>query len=123
MLATPTADVDLAVNNMHVALVLAFAGVVLLLILLNLGVSNFISRPLAILSAAAERFAHGRLHERVAPGGALEVASLGDSFNRMATQFRGTITRLAEERARAEAILSSMVDGVLVTEYFRVRCC
>ncbi len=115
VLATPTTDVAEAVSNMRNAIALAFVGVILVLIFLNYGVSNFISRPLAILSAAAERFAHGRLNEHIEPGGALEISSLSDSFNRMAAQLRITITHLAEERAQAEAILTSMVDGVLVT--------
>ena len=116
MLATPTTEVDIAVSNMRSAIALAFAVAILVLIFINIGVSSSISQPLATLSAAAERFAHGRLNEHVAPSGAVEISSLGDSFNRMAAQFRGTITRLAEERARAEAMLTSMVDGVLVTD-------
>ncbi len=116
VLATPTTEVDNAVSHMRSAIALAFAVAILVLIFINIGISSSISQPLAILSAAAERFAHGRLTEHVAPGGAVEISSLGDSFNRMAAQLRVTITRLAEERARAEAMLTSMVDSVLVTD-------
>jgi two-component system, OmpR family, phosphate regulon sensor histidine kinase PhoR len=66
------------------------------------------------LSAAAELVADGALESHVEPTGAREVASLGVSFNRMTGRLRETITRLAAERAQAEAILASMVDGVLV---------
>jgi len=116
VLATPTVEINDTVSRMRGAIVLAFAGALFVLILINIGVSNYISRPLAVLSAAAERFAHGRLTERIVPTDALEIASLGESLNRMAEQLRVTISRLAEERAQAEAILTSMVDGVLVTD-------
>jgi len=116
VLATPTTEVDTAVSNMRYAIALAFAVALIVLIFINLGVSSSISQPLGTLSAAAGRFAHGNLEEHVAPSGALEISSLGASFNRMAAELRGTITRLAEERARAEAMLISMVDGVLVTD-------
>ncbi len=116
VLEMPTNDMDTAVSNMRTAIALAFVGAILVLIFINLGVSSLISQPLATLSSAAERFAHGHLHEHVEPNGAVEISSLGDSFNHMAAQLRVTITRLAEERARAEAMLTSMVDGVLVTD-------
>ncbi|HEY3416337.1 MAG TPA: ATP-binding protein, partial [Armatimonadota bacterium] len=80
------------------------------------GVSSFISQPLATLSASAQRFAEGNLNESVAPSGATEIYSLGESFNRMAGQLRFTINNLALERAQAVSMLTSMVDGVLVTD-------
>lgn len=113
--ATPQ-DVNEEISRMRWALAMAFIGALLVLIFINAGVSSYISQPLATLSAAAERFARGNLHEQVVPSGGFEISSLGASFNRMAAQLRGTITRLAEERAQAEAILASMVDGVLVTD-------
>lgn len=116
VLATPLTEVQTTMSNINTAITLAFIGGMLVLLLINAGVSNYISQPLATVSAAAERFARGDLEESVMPSGAAEIVSLGDSFNHMAEQLRGTISRLAEERAQAEAILASMFDGVLVTD-------
>ncbi len=116
VLAAPLTDVKDKIGGIKLAVGLTFLGVLVLLFFINSGVSNYISEPLQTLSRAAERFATGDLQQRIIPTGAGEVASLGASFNDMAAQLRVTITRLAEERAQAEAILTSMVDGVLVTD-------
>jgi two-component system sensor histidine kinase BaeS len=60
-----------------------------------------VSRPLAEVAEAARAVAHGELGVRVAPHGPAEIASLADSFNRMAD-------RLAEqERLRSEFIANA----------------
>jgi len=115
VLATPTSEVRTAITNIRIAIALAFLVSVAILFFVNAGVSKTISSPLGTLSRAAGHFADGRLNEQVRVTGATEIVSLGNSFNRMAEQLRRTITRLAEERAQAQAILASMVDGVLMT--------
>ncbi len=116
VLAAPLTHVDEEITNINIAIGLTFVGVLVVLLFIIAGVSSYISEPLAKLSVAAMRFADGHLEERVEPRGAAEVASLGRSFNLMTEQLRQTITRLAEERAQAEAMLVSMVDGVIVTD-------
>jgi two-component system phosphate regulon sensor histidine kinase PhoR len=107
------AEVIASVRAAGVAAVFATLVIVLLVTVL---VSSYIAQPLAGLSAAAARYADGQLDERVAPTGPAEVVSLGESFNEMAEQLRLTITKLAEERAQAQAILTSMADALLVTD-------
>jgi len=122
VLAAPLTEVQESISHLRTAVIFTFLGILLLLFVINAGVSYYISQPLATLSAAAERFASGDLDERLQPAGAMEIASLGESFQRMASQLRGTISGLAEERAQAEAIFTSMVDGVLVTDlYGKIR--
>ena len=116
VLAAPTSEVRTAITNIRIAIALAFLASVVLLFFVNAGVSKTISSPLATLSEAVGRFADGHLREQVHVTGAAEIVSLGYSFNQMAEQLRRTITRLAEERAQAQAILASMMDGVLMTD-------
>ncbi|HOF86873.1 MAG TPA: ATP-binding protein [Armatimonadota bacterium] len=116
LIAVPLTGIQETVASMKVAIGLAFLAALLVLLVVNTLVSNSISRPLATLSAAAQRIADGQLDERVPPVGASEVASLGDSFNQMADQLRRFISTLASERAQAQAILTSMADAVLVTD-------
>ncbi|MHB9023563.1 MAG: HAMP domain-containing sensor histidine kinase [Armatimonadota bacterium] len=115
-LAVPTTAVKTAVGHFRTGIALAFVGALVLLLFINVAVSNYVSRPLATLSASAQRFAGGNLDESVEPSGAAEVFSLGESFNQMSEQLRLTITHLAHERAQAVSMLTSMVDGVLVTD-------
>lgn len=116
IIAVPTTEVLTEINRIRGTVGLAFLSMMVILLFINLGISNYVTKPLATLSTAAGRFAAGNLSERVYPIGATEVASLGTSFNRMAEQLRITINHLAEQRAQAEAILTSMVDGIVVTD-------
>ncbi|MHB9130193.1 MAG: ATP-binding protein [Armatimonadota bacterium] len=116
VLAARMHDVQSALGTIKTAIGLAFFGLLLVLFFINASISSFVTKPLAVLSDAAERFADGKLDEHVEASGAAEIASLGASFNQMAEQLRNTITRLAKERAQAEGILASMVDGVIVTD-------
>jgi two-component system phosphate regulon sensor histidine kinase PhoR len=116
VLAAPTTDVKHTISQIQWGILLAFIGGLLVLFLINAAISSFISRPLDTLSDAAGHFANGDLHRRVQSTGALEIASLGESFNSMAAQLETTIANLNEERAQAQAILASMFDGVMVTD-------
>jgi len=116
VLAAPTTDVEGAITEMKSAIGWIFIGGMVVFLFIYLGVSSYMVQPLIKLSAVAERFAEGDLKERVRPAGVAEIASLGSSFNMMAEELRRTITRLAEERAQAQAMLVSMADGVLVTD-------
>ncbi|MEI7833148.1 MAG: ATP-binding protein, partial [bacterium] len=116
VLAKPLTDIQNAIEQIRITIAMAFFAVLIVLFIVFIGVSNFITQPLARLSVTTERYAAGMLNERVKPRGASEIYSIGVSFNRMADQLRQTITRLAAERAQAEAMLTSMTDGVIVTD-------
>jgi two-component system phosphate regulon sensor histidine kinase PhoR len=116
LLAKPLTEVQEAIHRTNIAIGWAFIGAIAVLFFIVAGISSFVTKPLATLSHAAERFAAGEFNERVTPAGAAEIASLGESFNRMVSELRQTITTLTQERAQAEAILASMVDSVLVTD-------
>lgn len=116
VLAAPTTEVRQVIGQIQWIIFFAFIGGLLVLFLINAGISNFISTPLARLSDAVEHFTHEHLDRRVEPEGAYEIASLGENFNQMATQLAATIANLGAERAQAQAILASMFDGVLVTD-------
>lgn len=94
----------------------AFATILLTFLFVNILISRSLARPIAELSAAAQRLAQGDLHARVVPSGADDIVSLGRSFNGMAKQLRQMISRLGIERAQAQAMLTSMANGILVTD-------
>jgi len=60
-----------------------------LLFLTYLGLTSWIIRPMATLTAASEALASGRVMTRVPERGAAEIARLARSFNRMAQQIAG----------------------------------
>ena len=68
------------------------------------------------LQAFAENLVETRASQDLAPGADDELGSLARSLNRMAAELRDSLDKLSLESARREAILSSMVEGVLAVD-------
>ncbi|KKL53486.1 hypothetical protein LCGC14_2274970, partial [marine sediment metagenome] len=101
-----------------VQLRIAIAGlmVALLAALIGLLVSRRISRPLEQLKRGAEQFARGDLSGKLAVGHSQEIASLAETMNQMAAELDKRIRAAVGQRNQREAILSSMVEGVLAVD-------
>lgn len=93
LLSIPTGPVDGAIRRDWL-LLLAGAGAVLLAVAAaSLLVARRISRPVRLVTAAAEAMAGGDLSQRVAPSGPAELSGLGESFNQMADRVQDTLAR------------------------------
>ena len=92
----------------------AFAAFIALL-LAYLAARAFTSRVRRIEAYAAE-LVKADYGGRLAVEGRDELGSLARSLRVMAEHFRGLVERIEREAARREAILSSMVEGVLAVE-------
>lgn len=97
---------------------LLWGGVVILLLaaLLSLFVSRRISRPLERIKQGAERFAAGDFSYRLHSLGSAEVGALAETMNQMAAQLEERLQTVSKERNQREAVLSSMVEGVLAVD-------
>jgi len=88
---------------------LAAAGVGML-------VSRRISGPLKEMKAGADRFAQGDFAHKVLVPETEELAGLAETLNRMAAQLDEKIRTIGRERREQEAVLASMVEGVLAVD-------
>ena len=97
---------------------LLWGGVVVLLLaaLLSLVVSRHISQPLERIKQGAERFAAGDFSYRLHSIGSVEIGSLAETMNQMAAQLEERLQTVSKERNQREAVLSSMVEGVLAVD-------
>jgi two-component system, OmpR family, phosphate regulon sensor histidine kinase PhoR len=99
---------------------LRIAEICLLAALLAAGLSLLISRwqirPLEILIRGAERFARGDLSHRLAVGAPGEIGALAETLNQMAAALDDKIRTVIRQGHEQEAILSSMVEGVLAVD-------
>jgi two-component system phosphate regulon sensor histidine kinase PhoR len=76
------------------------------------------------LQSFAEHLVETRASQQLLPDDDDELGSLARSLNRMAAESRDSLDRLSLESARLEAILASMVEGVLAVDHeLRVRFC
>jgi two-component system, OmpR family, phosphate regulon sensor histidine kinase PhoR len=96
-----------------VALALAF----LLTAVLSAALSSPLAGPLNEVMDAARRFALGDLSARSRVRRGDELGELARIVNRSADQLQERITEIARDRARTEAILSAMDDGVMAVDH------
>jgi two-component system, OmpR family, phosphate regulon sensor histidine kinase PhoR len=97
------------VDAFSLAVVLAFAGALL--------VSRSLTRRINRLGQFAEGLLDSRFSERHLPDSDDELGALARSLYKMSDQLRGLVSRLSQEAERREAILASMVEGVVAVDH------
>jgi two-component system phosphate regulon sensor histidine kinase PhoR len=118
----PVAAVEEETNSLISTLVLT--GVIILLTT-SAVLAHLVSRlkkPLQVLQKAASAYAEGRLDHRFQVSRPHEMALLAETMNGMAEQLTSRIRAISSQRNQLEAMLSGMVEGVLlVSRDGRVR--
>jgi two-component system phosphate regulon sensor histidine kinase PhoR len=112
----PMTSIAQALRALYLKTALGGLVIVLLLAGLSLFISQRISRPLEDLKRGARRFAAGDLSRRLPVPGSDELGSLAEAFNHMAEQLEDRINALIRQGQMQEAVLSSMVEGVLAVD-------
>ena len=95
---------------------LATAGVFLVLLLVAIAalVTRQVVTPVRMAARIAERLAAGRLEERMRVVGADDLARLGSSFNKMASNLQNQIRQLEElSRVQRRFVISATVQSRL----------
>lgn len=101
------------VQNQIVLAMLVMAG---LISLLSWTFARRISRPLVEMTHAAQQFARGELDQRIRLEGSREVRQLAAALNDMAAQLHERLATVSRQRNHQEAMLASMVEGVLALD-------
>jgi two-component system, OmpR family, phosphate regulon sensor histidine kinase PhoR len=114
-LALPLEDLDAAIAAVRWRLFRASLGAALLALLIAYLFSQSFTRRIAQLRAFAEGLVDARLGASL-PGGDDELGALGRALRKTSTELQGLVTSLKVESERREAILASMVEGVLAVD-------
>jgi two-component system, OmpR family, phosphate regulon sensor histidine kinase PhoR len=112
------ASIPLARMETQIARIRAeFWGIGAVLALLALAVTFAISRQygrkMQALKLGAARLAQGELAHRLAIPDSEELAGLAESLNLMAAQLESRLQTVVSQRNQLEAVLSSMLEGVI----------
>jgi two-component system phosphate regulon sensor histidine kinase PhoR len=115
--ALPLTGLERRVAQLHKGVLLAL----LLAFLLTAALTTLLARPLAgpleEIMTVARRFAGGDLAARIRARRTDELGELARILNHSAAQLQERFAENARERARSEAILSAMEDGVLGVDH------
>lgn len=123
-LAVPLRELDDAVGAVRWFLFAASVLALLLAMVIAYLFSDRFTRRIRHLQSFAEHLVETRALPDLLPDADDELGALARSLNRMAAHLRDSFDRLSLESARREAILSSMVEGVLaVDQHMRITFC
>jgi len=114
--AMPLTDMEQVIDAVQHRIVLGGLTILFLAALLSLMVSRRISRPLERIKEGAKRFADGNFSYRLQTLGSAEITSLAETMNQMAEQLEDRLQTVITEKNQREAVLSSMVEGVLAVD-------
>jgi two-component system phosphate regulon sensor histidine kinase PhoR len=97
---------------------IALAGLVIasFAAVLSLLVFRRIRKPIEEMKNGAKAFARGEFQHRLALSEWEEMSSLGETMNQMAAELRDRINTITAQRNELEAVLSSMVEGVIAVD-------
>jgi two-component system phosphate regulon sensor histidine kinase PhoR len=114
--AIPVTAIDRALHTIEIRTAVGGLVVALLAAMISLYVTRRISRPIEEMKYGAELFAGGDLTHRLPTPPSAELAGLADTMNAMALQLEDRIQTVISQRNEYEAVLSSMVEGVIAVD-------
>ncbi len=114
--ALPLSHIRQALTMVYVKVGLGSLGIILLAAGLSLVLSRRLTRPLEEFRRGAERFARGDLSIKLPRPDLGELVSLGETMNHMASQLDERIGTILRQRQEQEAVLASMVEGVIAVD-------
>jgi len=112
-MSLPLTSLDEAMRSIEKKI--AFGGLIIaaLAAMICLLVSRRISRPLEEMEKGARLFAGGDLGHRLRTPKTEEMSGLAEALNQMAAQLDERISTVIRQRRELEAVLSSMIEGVI----------
>jgi len=114
--AVPLTSVSDALDSLYLRLAIGAVLTAALVGGLGIYISGRISRRLRTMGQGAERFAAGDFSYKIPPSRTVEFDAVGASLNQMATRLDRTIRTITEQRNERDAVLTSMVEGVLAID-------
>jgi two-component system, OmpR family, phosphate regulon sensor histidine kinase PhoR len=115
--ALPLTYVETSVNHLTATIGLAILIVAFLAVLAAGLISNKLTDPIRQLTRAANQISAGQLGKKISVQTHDEVGKLCTAFNDMSSSLKSTMEQVTEEKAKLSAVLNTMVDGVIMTDY------
>ena len=115
-LAIPLSDIELIESKMFKTISITMIFAILATLVASFFVSIMISKPLYEMSAIAKRLADGDFSRKAIVHSNDETGDLANALNNMADEINSKMKGISSEKAKLEAILSSMFEGVMLTD-------
>lgn len=116
-LAQSLTSLNQVIRRIQYALLAGLLSVLGLALVVSFKLASGLTRPLEQMSEVAERISSGELTSRIYLHNKGELGDLANSINHMAESLQEQVKEVMANRDQLEAILSTMVDGVIVFDH------
>ncbi len=114
--SVPLMSLEKIVGPIRTKIILFGIVVMVLMAAASLYIARRIARPIEILQQGAERYARGELNHKLSISEDDELGELAAAMNKMASTLNERIETITRQRNEREAILASMVEGVIAVD-------
>lgn len=114
-LAIPLSEIEFIEKKVGKFLLIAILFAVIGTFAVGFFISLMISRPLHEMSAIAKNLAKGDFSRKAIFNSKDEIGDLSRALNNMADEIKDKVNNISSEKAKLEAILHSMFEGVMLT--------
>ncbi|MCX5635476.1 MAG: ATP-binding protein [Planctomycetota bacterium] len=114
--AIPVTDIEQQLAGIYKKLFTGAAIAVIVPGTISLIISGRISRPIERMKTRAKEFASGNFDKKIRVSGCSELVELASDLNVMAEQLHQRINTITKQKNESEAVLSSMVEGVIAID-------
>lgn len=115
-LALPLTTLEARIHDLQAILGIALAVAFGVSVALSGLLARGLTRPLSDMAAVARQLAAGFLGKRIHTTSRDEVGVLGHTLNQMAERLESMLHEVSEDRAQLLAVLTAMVEGVMVLD-------
>ena len=116
-LGLPMTALDEELTKLKRNLMLAFASAFMIAVGLSIWLAGSLTKPLLDMATTARKLAAGDHTVHIQTSSHDEVGVLADTLNHMTDELKSKIEELSEDRSQLLAMLTSMVEGVMVLDY------
>ena len=113
----PMVLLDREISKLQQNLILALGVAFIVAVSLSIWLARSITKPLSDIARAARQLGSGHQTTPIKTTAQDEAGLLAATLNHMADQLHAKIDELSEDRAQLLAMLTSMVEGVMVLDY------
>jgi two-component system phosphate regulon sensor histidine kinase PhoR len=115
--ALPLTTVESSINGATVNIMWATAMAAFFVILITFVIARMITSPIRELTRAAQEISSGNIDQKIQIQTNDEIGRLVLAFNRMSLRLKEMIKTIDDEKNKLAAVLSSLADGVIMTDY------
>lgn len=115
-LSTPLYEINHLMRKLYISALISVLTGLLIASIMGYRISKKITKPVKVMTAIASQISKGHFEQRIDIKSKDEIGELANSINYMASTLSDTINSVTDKNIKMEAILSSVVNGIIAID-------